>query len=679
MALQANIILDLNKKNTTNPRVTLRQSDQNYPSITVQVTENGQPFNGTGWEAAFEGMTSGGFFVHDSSHFDKSSTPATGTYTYVPPLQVSSDIGSFELAYFVFEKAGSPKQRTTTANFRFDIIEQADIDADVADDYVSTWQSADEKMKALQKEMEDAAAAYKKIVDGYVNEFNGKVAKINGDITAAEKRITDMVNNANAALQNILKSNNTFTGTNTFNNQVFINDTATIHQIELMNAAPYIDFHAKNSTADYTSRLIDAGEGLYANPMIPAGMPNSLVIHEATDENPLNVDTMIGGIPALPGLNYNATVRIAGGAKPLTGILPTNNGTWSILENIPQSGSNALQRFTDTLTGKIYTRTIDGSKWQAWHAVAKDDLVVHNTGNERVSGNKTFNNQVFINDTATIHQIELMNAAPYIDFHGLNTTDDFTSRLLDKGTGLLAISNLESSHIQDLSIHLGTDEKPINVDTLVGGVPALEGNPGIHARVVFGGGSNGIQGTLPSGAGNMTYSILENMGGNYNSVRAQRWTDFTTNRTYTRTFSGGGGGSWSAWKTLAQNEDVVHNTGNETVTGDKTFTGVTDIQHQKQYKASFTIGKNTIKLTRIGQVVYVNATTTEQINGANSHGAIPAGFTPANDSVINYIRGSDQGSCLFQAVYKSIWFPITVNIATNMSGSYLTNDVLPSH
>lgn len=393
MALQANITLDLNKKNTTNPRVTLRQSDQNYPSITVQVTENGQPFNGTGWEAAFEGMTSGGFFVHDSSHFDKSSTPATGTYTYVPPLQVSSDIGSFELAYFVFEKAGSPKQRTTTANFRFDIIEQADIDADVADDYVSTWQSADEKMKALQKEMEDAAAAYKKIVDGYVNDFNGKVDKINGDITAAEKRITDMVNEANTALQNILKSNNTFTGTNTFNETVTVKSPVNARNIELRgDNTPLVDFHGKNSTADYTTRLIDAGQGLLS--MTQEGRHMDLSIHIANDDNPVNVDTMIGGAPDLgDGGDLHTIVVSGGGAKNLTGTFPAGKKMpYSVLENIPGTNSTIIaQRWTDFTDNTTYTRTKSGSPaaWHAWKTLAHNEDVVHKTGNETVSGNKT--------------------------------------------------------------------------------------------------------------------------------------------------------------------------------------------------------------------------------------------------------------------------------------------------
>lgn len=124
--------------------------------------------------------------------------------------------------------------------------------------------------------------------------------------------------------------------------------------------------------------------------------------------------------------------------------------------------------------------------------------------------------------------------------------------------------------------------------------------------------------------------------------------------------------------------NLVHKTGTETIAGDKTFTGITNIQNQKQYKASFTIGANTINLTRIGSIVYVNARTKEKINAGSSYGVIPAGFTPANSAVINFIVNNTQGSCLFQANQNNVWFPADAPFDSNMSGSYLTSDALPS-
>lgn len=124
--------------------------------------------------------------------------------------------------------------------------------------------------------------------------------------------------------------------------------------------------------------------------------------------------------------------------------------------------------------------------------------------------------------------------------------------------------------------------------------------------------------------------------------------------------------------------NLVHKSESETIAGDKTFTGVTNIQNQKQYKASFTIGANTINLTRIGSIVYVSARTKEKINAGASYGVIPAGFTPANSAVINFIVNNTQGSCLFQSNQNNVWFPADAPFDSNMSGSYLTSDALPS-
>ena len=124
--------------------------------------------------------------------------------------------------------------------------------------------------------------------------------------------------------------------------------------------------------------------------------------------------------------------------------------------------------------------------------------------------------------------------------------------------------------------------------------------------------------------------------------------------------------------------NLVHKSESETIAGDKTFTGVTNIQNQKQYKASFTIGANTINLTRIGSIVYVNARIKEKINAGASYGVIPTGFTPANNAVISFIVNNTQGSCLFQADQKNVWFPADAPFDSNMSGSYLTSDALPS-
>lgn len=181
----------------------------------------------------------------------------------------------------------------------------------------------------------------------------------------------------------------------------------------------------------------------------------------------------------------------------------------------------------------------------------------------------------------------------------------------------------------------------------------------------------------PSNAPNMAFSV-DVIGQTDHSLVTQVYYVHTTSRMWLRTMWLESSMKSSAWAELANDNNVVHRTGNESIAGDKTFTGVTNIQNQKQYKASFTIGANTINLTRIGSIVYVNARTKEKINGSASYGVVPAGFAPANSAIINFIVNNTQGSCLFQANLNNVWFPEDAPFDSNMSGSYLTSDALPS-
>lgn len=201
--------------------------------------------------------------------------------------------------------------------------------------------------------------------------------------------------------------------------------------------------------------------------------------------------------------------------------------------------------------------------------------------------------------------------------------------------------------------------------------PAPEDAPSNDAQLVHKTGTETI-------AGDKTFTSPINGQLSGNAATATKWQTARTlalTGDVTGSVAMDGSGNVSIATTGA---NLVHKTGTETIAGDKTFTGVTNIQNQKQYKASFTIGANTINLTRIGSIVYVNARTKEKINAGSSYGVIPAGFTPANSAVISFIVNNTQGSCLFQSNQNNVWFPADAPFDSNMSGSYLTSDALPS-
>lgn len=169
---------------------------------------------------------------------------------------------------------------------------------------------------------------------------------------------------------------------------------ASVHQIELeATDSPYIDFHAKKSTADYTSRLIDTGYGLRS---VAVGAPDySVSMHKGTDATPVNVDTMIGGTPSIGGVTVNSKVVFAGGTKPFTGTAPVTTINYSVLEHLAPSGANAIQRWTDTNSGKIYSRVMNSSKWTAWSEVGAggSNFVTLDTA-QTIIGAKTFSKDV---------------------------------------------------------------------------------------------------------------------------------------------------------------------------------------------------------------------------------------------------------------------------------------------
>lgn len=111
--------------------------------------------------------------------------------------------------------------------------------------------------------------------------------------------------------------------------------------------------------------------------------------------------------------------------------------------------------------------------------------------------------------------------------------------------------------------------------------------------------------------------------------------DWTTNRHWIRTVSAG---KWSNWIELANDSDVVHKAGNETIAGDKTFTG--NIIQQTVTKTGSGNGI-TWTARKTGNDVYLTFQGTTL--GSTSAGSYMSGFRVAEgmrpiDTAVNAIR-----------------------------------------
>lgn len=251
------------------------------------------------------------------------------------------------------------------------------------------------------------------------------------------------------------------------------------------------------------------------------------------------------GVNGVLGTNNGGTGRTDGLAKPLTTPIADNTdlntlttaGQYSRATNVgitnypsgtngsyfsltvrlggSGNGNNVFQEYADTNTGNIYQRTgsLPGAVlvWTSWKRVADDSTVVHNTGTENVDGDKTFIGRTRFSGELKGGQVNLPASGD------LNTLTD---------TG---------KYYQTASINAANwTNRPSNAPSLAFSVDVIgQANQSLTTQV---------------------YYVHQN---SRMWVRTM-WLAGTTITT-------------SPWVELANDSNVIHNSGNETVAGIKTF------------------------------------------------------------------------------------------------------------
>ena len=86
-------------------------------------------------------------------------------------------------------------------------------------------------------------------------------SKVTGTVPAATKATQDGSGNTITSKYTTLDTSQTVSGYKTFSNGLKTT-TLTAGNLELSTTTPYIDFHYNNSTADYTSRIIESSSGV---------------------------------------------------------------------------------------------------------------------------------------------------------------------------------------------------------------------------------------------------------------------------------------------------------------------------------------------------------------------------------------------------------------------------------
>lgn len=294
-----------------------------------------------------------------------------------------------------------------------------------------------------------------------------------------------------------------------------------------------------------------------------------------------------------------------------------------------------------------------------WTKIATDEsLLVHNTGNEDIYGDKTFKNKVIP------AAIELFSTTPYIDFHFNNDTGDYTSRIIETAKGTLSINgvNISGSTISGTLNGNASSATKLQTPRNINGV-GFDGNSDIRVdpvTQVIGVAtdlfalSNGFyyiasatrSTNMPDGAGTyFTVEVIQNATNGYMRLVDYQGNSFWITKDRSK---------WTTWHQDADDSTVVHNSGNETIGGSKTFsstingnlngnsTTATKLQTARKIGGVYFDGSTDINLPGVNTTGNQNttgnaATATKlqfarRINGVSFDGSNDISVNAANDS-----------------------------------------------
>ena len=596
--------IDTTKSEFQNPMIELRQGDGNYQSLDVTVTSNGEPFNLTGWTITFMGTTAGGFKIVDTlvSNVDT----ANGKFTYTPTKSWGQDEGMFKEAYFKFTSGANGNSVASGASIRVNVLTAVDLTAEEAGDYISivdqtiatlnedltTLQLSVDQLKAqnnaikttdntwtgtntfnkkiiapagIQGNADTATKLQTPIIIGgrnlvlgtskqvvQANIWNMQVANINYDKSLGSSLCASvMINNADHA-SDLLKGSASIVLTaydksgnilsTSYGNRVDYNDNG-LSQCSISigdntaNVKAVILTNNMNANAYYSCLKIERGNVPTDWTPAPEDAPSNdaQLVHKTGTETVAGDKTFTG--------NSIFTNLIDGYTKTIE--TPTNDinlikkpGKYRLQStylNVPTGMPNSSIMIVEdniehtVIYQTIITRDVDGlangdvdmfirlfmdTNWTPWRKLAQDQQVAHSTGNETIAGNKTF------------------------------TGSNIFTQLIDGYT--------------KTSVAPNTD---VNLITKSGKYELLTSNTNV-----------------PSGMPNNAILIVENnketgTGSDvvYQRILSRDPKNIGVDSTifFRKRFSS----TWSGWRQVARDNEVVHNTGTETIAGNKTFTG----------------------------------------------------------------------------------------------------------
>lgn len=284
----ANKILNLDflKNPILPPIIYGRVGDNGLQTVTINITRGDEMVDLTGGTLTFEGEPAGGKVkVFDSDNISSTTEGLKrGTFNYTFPSKAFSVEGTYERAYFSFQKG---EKRDTTNGFKIIVQGTADIDAEEAETIITEYNRLIEK---LNKAYQDAL---KKITIDYDSVIS-KIEEITTEIVQIKAQIVEMIDNAEKRIDEVAKD--------TENSITTIGKTVTeaINQAleELRNA----DFYTQAESDSRFINKITSEKGLlvFKNMEVKTQDWNTITtsgiytVYEATGENRPNGSSIYG-------------------------------------------------------------------------------------------------------------------------------------------------------------------------------------------------------------------------------------------------------------------------------------------------------------------------------------------------------------------------------------------------
>lgn len=194
----------------------------------------------------------------------------------------------------------------------------------------------------------------------------------------------------------------------------------------------------------------------------------------------------------------------------------------------------------------------------------------------------------------------------------------------------------------------------------------------------------------PNNAPNLAFSVDVIGNQSQSLLVTQIYYVHTTSRMWVRTMWLDGSIQTSAWTELANDGNVVHKTGNESIAGDKTFTGIVTATNvvetgtPRSVTTTSTLNGLTFSFTRVGSSVYVTTHTTAVTTAIQAgwySGIIPTGYRPVDGVEMVYLQKPSAGGYMSTSPSGRGYFnsALAVGDIPRIAAYYPTTDAWPNN